>query len=113
MKVIETLVVNPKYINFGTVLEGEEYKKTITLLNKGKKTIQVTNMTITPFTQIELNHVGPFVLSPGGIKTFTLTFKPKLVKNGFIYGAAVFKTDLDYPSKVVVHIYAHVQRNIN
>jgi len=113
MKVLETIVINPRYINFGTVLEGKEYKKKITILNKGRKKVKITNIIITPSTQmIRLDHVSPFILEPGCVKTFTLTFRPKVVKNGFIYGAAVFRTDLDYPSKVVVNIYARVQRKI-
>jgi hypothetical protein len=111
-KVFEVLSVVPHLVNFGKVDQGSNHKRELTVKNKGKAPIAISQITAKPDTMITISPAEPFTLNPGEEKQFELRFNPGTSK-GHTGGYVSLITDIEYLQNKVIRVRAQVVEKKN
>ena len=109
LKVVETLVITPSFVNFGNVKPLSENKSEITLLNKGKDPITITRIIAVPESVLSVSPSGTVRLEPGKSIACAVTYKPMQPDDRFL-GTLQIETDLEYLKSKVIQVRASVPR---
>ncbi len=107
LRVKEVLAVNPMQIDFRDAKPGSTYKRTITIINKGKDPVTLEKITLYPDTVLSLSHKdgrrleGPQKLESGQALALELSFTPS-PRNTRFFGTVQIETSLeDLRAKII------------
>lgn len=109
-RVVETLKVTPRMVNFGKIQQSGTSVRKIDIENLGKEPVRIVSADAKPPTLLFLDFTEPFVLEPGQKKALGLTLSSG-TSRGIVHGYVRLETDLkELPSKVV-RVRAEVKDN--
>ncbi|MBN1635717.1 MAG: DUF1573 domain-containing protein [Deltaproteobacteria bacterium] len=93
--IVETLSLDPRYINFGKIKKGSQNQQEILITNKGKSLIAITEISVKPEGLARVSPRDECTLGPGEFKKLVLSINPTKNK-GSVYGTLSFHTNLEY-----------------
>ena len=99
--IIESLSIDPQYINFGSVSANAKLTMPIKITNKGKENITITQISVNSAADLSISPNKNIIIKPG--KTKDLLLKLDSGKNpGMIEGSVLIKTNLlNIPQKTL------------
>jgi hypothetical protein len=107
LRVREVLAVSPMQVDFRDVKPGSTYKRTITIINKGKGPVTLKRIALYPDTVLSLSHKdgrrleGPQKLESGQSLALELSFTPSPSNTRF-FGTVQIETSLeDLRAKII------------
>lgn len=105
--VVEELVITPRQVNLGSVKAGVRKDVTLTMENKGDKTLKITGIK-TAMPQVKINN-RKSSLKPGQKSTFTVSVTPRR-DNRFVNGYLTITTNSGIKPEKTVPIFGILEK---